>query len=196
MPKSYIVSKPPLDQSVEDWLKWTRSDFERELSAVLPTIAAIMGISKAGDIQYLFMPTIIPKAFASDKASVIIGNVNDSYSKEPSFIHADTTDLGSVYVIDTYVIIPNPNEIRLEEPLPAKILGDTSSAKATVPIVGMALIPNVMPIFFGQRLIEGCIHDADFDDKMESILPIHLSVNGLADRPHNIQLSNDHQCRR
>jgi hypothetical protein len=53
MPKSYIVSKPPLDQSVEDWLKWTRSDFERKLSAISPTLAAIMGINKAGDIQFL-----------------------------------------------------------------------------------------------------------------------------------------------
>jgi hypothetical protein len=63
-----------------------------------------------------------------------------------------------VYVIDTYDIIPN--EIRPEEPLPSKILADTSYAKATMPI-GMAIIPNVMPIFFGQRLIEGCIHDAE-----------------------------------
>ncbi len=87
MPKSDIVSKPPLDQSVEDWLKWTRSEFERELSAILPTLPAIMGINKAGDIQYLFMPTIIPKAFAGDdEASAIIANVNDSHSK-PSFIH-------------------------------------------------------------------------------------------------------------
>ena len=166
MPKSYIVSKPPLDQSVEDWLKWTRSDFERKLSAISPTLTAIMGINKAGDIQYLFIPTIIPKAFAGDdEASIIIGNANDSHSK-PSFIHTDTTDLGSVYVIDTYDIIPD--EIHLEEPLPSKFLVDTSYAKAIVPI-GMALNP-----FFGQHLIKGCIHDADFNDKMESISPIHL----------------------
>jgi hypothetical protein len=117
MPKSYVVAKPPLDQSVEDWLKlkWTRSDFERELLAISPTLAAIMGINKAGDIQYLFtMPTIIPKAFAGDKASAIIGNVNDSHSK-PSFIHMDTTDLGSLDVIDTYDIIPD--EIRRRSPL-------------------------------------------------------------------------------
>ncbi len=170
MPKSYIVSKPPLDQSVEDWLKWTRSDFERKLSAISPTLTAIMGINKAGGIQYLFMPTIIPKAFAGDEASTIIGNVNDSHSK-PSFIHTDTTNLGSVYVIDTYDIIPD--EIHPEEPLQSKILVDTSYAKATIPI-GMAIIPNVIPIFFGQRLIEGCINDADFDDEMESISPIHL----------------------
>ena len=189
MPKSYIVAKPPLDQSVEDWLKlkWTRSYFERELLAISPTLTAIMGINKAGDIQYLFtMPTIIPKAFAGDKASAIIGNVNDSHSK-PSFIHMDTTDLGSLDVIDTYDIIPD--EIRPEEPLTSKILVDTSYAKATVPI-GMALIPNVMPIFFGQRLIEGCIHDADFDDTMEYILPIHLKWAKLF-KEHIAQQEND-----
>jgi hypothetical protein len=121
-------------------------------------LTAIMGINKAGDIQNLFMPTIIPKAFAGDnEASTIIGNVNDSHSK-PSFIYTDTTDLGSVYAIDTYDIIPD--EIRPEEPLPSKILADTSYAKATVPI-GMALIPNAVPLFFGEHLIEGCIHDAD-----------------------------------
>ena len=158
MPNACVLSKPLPDQPVEDWLKWTRLDFEREVSASLPKLAAIMGINKAGDIQYLFMPTIIPNAFArDDDSSAIIGNTNNSHSK-PSFIHTDTTDLGSVYVIDTYTIIPD--EIRPEEPLPSKFLADTSYANATVPI-GMALIPNVMPIFFGQRLIKGCIHDAE-----------------------------------
>ena len=134
---------PPLNQPVEDWLKWLRSDFERELLATLPTLAAIMGINKAGDIQYLFVPTINKKAFAGDKASAIVGTTNDSHSK-PSFIHTDNTDIESVYVIDTYEVILD--EIRPAEALPSKILADTSYAKATVPI-GMALIPNVMPIF-------------------------------------------------
>jgi hypothetical protein len=129
-----------------------------------------MGINKAGDIQCLLMPTIIHKAFAGDEALAIIGNTNNLHSK-PSFIHTDTTDIGSVYVIDTFSIIPE--EIRPEEALPSKFLADTCYANATVP-VGMAIIPTIMPIFFGQRLIEGCIRDANFDDKMESISPIHL----------------------
>jgi hypothetical protein len=29
-------------------------------------------------------------------------------------------------------------------------------------------------IFFGQQLIEGCIHDPDFDDKIEAISPVLL----------------------
>jgi len=187
MPNSYVLSKPPPDQSVEDWLKWTRLDYERKLSASSPKLTAIMGINKAGDIQYLLMPIIILKAFAGDDdSSAIIGNTNNSHSK-PSFMHTDTTDLGSVYVIDTYAIIPD--EIRPDEPLPSKFLADTSYANATVPI-GMAIIPNVMPIFFGQHLIEGCIHDTYFDDKMESISPIRLMWAKLF-KEHIAQQEND-----
>ncbi len=53
------------------------------------------------------------------------------------------------------------------------MLSDMSWASATVPI-DVALIPTVLPIFFGQQLIEGCIHDPDFDNKMEAISPVHL----------------------
>ncbi len=48
----------------------------------------------------------------------------------------------------------------------------------------------IMPIFFGHRLIEGCIHDADFDDKMESISPIHLKWAKLF-KEHVAQQEND-----
>ena len=65
-----------------------------------------MGMNKAGDIQYLFMPAIIPNAFAGIKASGIVGNIDDYHSK-PSFILTDTTDLGSVYVLETYDNIPD-----------------------------------------------------------------------------------------
>ena len=74
-----------------------------ELLAPMPILAAIMGINKAGDLQYLFKPTFILDAFAS--ASAIVSNIDDSHSK-PSFIFTDTTDLGSVYVIETYESIP------------------------------------------------------------------------------------------
>ena len=170
MPKLYVGSKPPPEQPIEDWLKWTRSDIKQELLAPMPMLAAIMEINKAGDLQYLFKPTFIPDAFASNSASAIVGNIDDAHSK-PSFIFTDATDLGSVYVIETYESIPI--EIRPQESLPSKLLADTSWAKATVP-VGMVLIPTVMPTFFGQHLFEGSIHDADFDDRMEAISPIHL----------------------
>ena len=54
----------------------------------------------------------------------------------------------------------------------------------------MALIPTVITIFFGQHLFEGSIHDADFDDKMEAILPIHLKWAKLF-KEHVAQLEND-----
>jgi hypothetical protein len=100
----------------------------------------------------------------------IVGSIDDSHSK-PSFIFTDTIDLGSVYVIETYESIPIKS--RPQEPLPSKLLADTSWAKATMP-VGMALIPTVIPIFSGQHLFEGNIHDTDFDDGMKAISPIHL----------------------
>ncbi len=55
------IEAPP-DQPVEDWLKWTRVDFECKHSEISPTLTALMGINKARDIQYLFMLTIIPVA--------------------------------------------------------------------------------------------------------------------------------------
>jgi hypothetical protein len=129
-----------------------------------------MGINKAGNIQCPFMPTIIPRAFALKNAPTIIGNNYDSHSK-PSLIFMDATDFGSMFVVETYNSIPA--EIRPEQPLPSKMMADTSWATATVPI-GVALIPTVLPIFLDQQLIEGCIHDPDFDDKMEAISPVHL----------------------
>jgi hypothetical protein len=104
-------------------------------------LAAIMGINKAGDIQYLFMPTIIPNAFTGNRASVIVGNTDDSHSK-PSFIFTDTTDLGSVYVIETYDSILD--EIRPGEPLPFKILAYTSWAKPTVPFGLAGNVANML----------------------------------------------------
>ena len=56
--------------------------------------------------------------------------------------------------------------------------------------VGVALIPTVIPIFFGQHLFEGSIKDADFDDKMEAILPIHLKWAKLF-KEHVAQQEND-----
>ncbi len=54
----------------------------------------------------------------------------------------------------------------------------------------MTLIPTVMPIFLGQQLIKGCIHDANFDNKMEFILPIHLKWAKLF-KEHVAQQEND-----
>ena len=173
MPKSYLKSAPPPNQPVEDWLNWTRTQFKVQLSENSSKIAAVMGINRAGDVQYLYMPIIIPKAFGTtneNASAAIIGNLSNAHS-EPSFIYTDSSDLGSAFVIETLSSIPE--EIRPEEALWDNFLTDTSWAKATMPI-GMATFPTTAPIFFGQKTFEGSIHDEDFEDNMEEISPIHL----------------------
>jgi hypothetical protein len=121
-----------------------------------------MGINKAGDLQSLFMPKIVPRAFLDDGAA-IIGNSTDLHS-EPSFIFTDTSNLGSVVEIENFSDIPN--EVHPQEHLSSKFLKSTSWDKAKVPL-GLALIPIIAPIFFGQKHIKISIHDANFEDKWE-----------------------------
>jgi hypothetical protein len=64
-----------------------------------------MGINKAGDLQSLFMPKIVPQAF-SDNGAAIINNSTDLHSK-PFFVFTDTSDLGSVVVIEIFSNVPN-----------------------------------------------------------------------------------------
>jgi hypothetical protein len=104
-----------------------------------------MGINRAEDVQYLYMPIIIIKAFGTTNvnASVAnIGNLSDAHN-EPSFIYTDSSDLGSAFVINTLSSIPK--EIRPEEALSDNFLTNTSWAKATMPI-GMAKFPTTTPI--------------------------------------------------
>ncbi len=88
-----------------------------------------MGISKAGDIQSLYMPIIVPKAFADEAvASAIIRNVFNAQGK-PLFIFTDASDIGSATVIETFADVPG--KICREESLHARFLVDTAWAKAT-----------------------------------------------------------------
>ncbi len=76
MPKSYLNLQPPPNPPSNYWLTWTRALLERFIPNNSSKIAGIMGINKAGDIQSLYMPIIVPKAFADEvDASAIIGNV-------------------------------------------------------------------------------------------------------------------------
>jgi hypothetical protein len=187
--KILLESAPPPDQPVEDGLNWTRTQFEVQLSENSSKIAAVMGIDRAGDVQYLYMPIIIPKAFGTtneNASAAIIGNLSNAHS-EPSFIYTDSSDLGSAFVIETLSSIPK--EIRPEEALSDNFLKDASWAKATVPI-GMATFPTTTPIFFGQKTFKGSIHDEDFEDNMEEISPIHLKwVKPV--KEHVTQQAND-----
>ncbi len=82
MPKSYLNLQPPPDLPSKDWLTWTRALFERFIPNNSTKITGIMGINKAGDIQSLYMPIIVPKTFADEAdASAIIGNVFDTHSE-------------------------------------------------------------------------------------------------------------------
>ena len=151
-------------------------------------IPRIMGINMAGDIQSLYMPIIVPKAFADEAdASAIIGNVFGLHSKL-SFIFTGASDIGSATVIETFAKVPG--KVCPEESLQSRFFVDTAWAKVTVP-VGMVIFPTIAPIFFGQISIKGCIHDTNFEEKMELISPIYLKWAKLI-KEHITQQENDH----
>ncbi len=89
MPKSYLASKPPPDVPVEDWLTWLVSKLESSIVDASNKIAGVMGINKAGDLQYVFMPVIVPKALENN-ATVVLGNSTDVNS-EPALVYLDWT---------------------------------------------------------------------------------------------------------
>ncbi len=122
MPKSYLKEKTPPEQPPTGWLAWPMSKFKANIAKEGSSIAGIMGINKAGDLQSLFMPKIVPRVFSNNGAA-IIGNSMDSHSK-PSFVFNNTSDLGLVAVIENFSDIPN--EIRPEEHLSSKFLKSKS----------------------------------------------------------------------
>ncbi len=83
----------------------------------------------------------------------------------------DASDIGSIMVVMTYDDIPF--ELRPGEPLSSRFIADTSWAAAKVKL-GMVQLPMFAPIFFGQKTIECSMHDADFEDKMAEISPLHF----------------------
>ncbi len=187
MPKSYLNLLPPPDLPSKDWLTWMRILFERFILKNSSKIAGIMGINKAGDIQSLYMPIIVPKAYANEAvASTIIRNVFDAQGK-PLFIFTNASDIGSATVIETFANVPG--KICQEESLHARFLVDTAWAKAMVP-VGMVIFPTIAPIFFGQTTIQGCIHGTNFEENMESISPTHIKWAKLI-KEHITQQEND-----
>jgi hypothetical protein len=187
MPKSYLNSQPPPNLPSKDWLTWTRNSFERFIPNNSSKIAGIMGINKAGDIQSLYMPIIVPKVFTNEvDAYAIIGNVFNVHSK-PLFICTNASDIGSATVIETFADVRG--EIFLEQSPHARSLVDTAWAKATV-LVGMVIFPTIAPISFGQTTIQGCIHDANFEENMESISPTHIKWAKLI-KEHITQQEND-----
>ena len=99
MPKLYLDSYPPPDNLVEDWLTWSNLELESSIIDASNRITGLIGINKAGDLQYIFMPIFIPSALGN--ATVIIGNSND-WKSEPSFVYVNATGFGFISVIKTY----------------------------------------------------------------------------------------------
>jgi hypothetical protein len=147
MPKSYLKSHNPPINPVDHWLLWSASQLESFIGNPSNKIAGILGINKAGDLQYIIMPTILPEALGA--ASVVLGNFTDA-SRETAFIYLDMSVLGYMNVIETHALIPR--EICPEEQLPTKHLKSTSWETAEVPL-GLACIPIVAPVFFSMLFV-------------------------------------------
>jgi len=103
MPKSYLKSQTPPDNPVDDWLLWSASQLESFIGNPSNKIADILGINKAGDLQYIIMPTVVPKALGV--ALVVLGNSADASSK-PVFVYLNMSDLRYTSVIETHALIP------------------------------------------------------------------------------------------
>ncbi len=98
MPKSCLASQPPPDIPVKDWLTWLVSKLESSIVDASNKIAGVMGINKAGDLQYVFMPVIVPKALGNN-ATVVLGNSTDINS-EPALVYLNMSNLGLTSVIE------------------------------------------------------------------------------------------------
>jgi len=169
MPKHYLKSQLPPDKPVDDWLLWSESQLESHLNDPSKKIAGILGINKAGDLQHIFMHTIVTKAIGN--ASAVLGNSMDA-SSESAFVYLDISDLGYTSVIETHALIPH--EIRPEEPHPTKFLKGTVWEAAKVPL-RLACILVAVPIFFGMPAVEANIHNSDYKETLALLSPEHLA---------------------
>ena len=86
-------------QAHQYWLLWYASQLESFIGNPPQKIAGILGVNKAGDLQYIVMPTIVPSAIGI--ASVVIGNSMDA-SSVPAFVYLNMFDLGYTSVIETH----------------------------------------------------------------------------------------------
>ncbi len=186
MPKSYMDSQSPPDFPIKDWLTWLVSKLESSIINASNKIAGLMGINKAGDLQYVFMPVIIPKALGNN-VMVVLGNSTDINS-EPALVYLDMSNLGLTSVIETFTKIPD--DIHPEEHLPSKFVRGTIWETAKVPL-GLACIPIIVPIFFGMHAVEASVYDSNFDYKLASLSAKHLQLAKLIKENVNQQEHND-----
>ncbi len=184
MPKLYLKSQTPPNNPDDDWLLCSASQLESFIGNPSNKIASILGIKQAGDLQYIIMPTIVPKALGA--ALVVLGNSTDA-SSEPAFVYLDMSDLRYTSVIETHALIPRENFP--EEQLPTKYLKSTTWETAKVPM-GLTCIPIIAPVFFSMPFVEANIHDSDIDEKLALLSPTHLAWAKLVKENIN-QQEND-----
>ncbi len=161
MPKSYFDLQPPPNVPVEDWLTWSVLELELRITNASNKIAGLIGINKAGDLQYIFMRIIVSKALRNN-ATVVLGNSTDVNSK-PALVYLNMSDLGFTSMNKTFTKIPE--DIHPKENLPSKFVKSTTWETAKVPL-GLACIPIIAPIFFGMHAVKASIYDSNFDDKL------------------------------
>jgi len=182
----YLKSQPPPDKPINDWLLWYASQLESFIGNPPKKIAGILGVNKAGDMQYIDMPTIVPSAIGI--ASVVIGNSMDA-SSVPAFVYLNMFDLRYTSVIETHTLIPC--NIYPEEQLPTKFLKGTNWETAKVPL-GLACIPVIAPVLFGMPAVKANIHNLDFDGKLALLSPTLLAWAKLV-KENITQQENDEQ---
>ena len=164
MPTSYLDSSDPPDIEIRGWLGWSQ---EQLLGMTGDTyIAALLGIARSGDVQMIYKPIVVKNE--SGEPIAIVGNASHDKS-EPSFVYIEACSIGNYYLIEKMESIPQ--EIRPPTCLPAGYLA--KSAWEDGQNIGICLPPIIAPIFFGQKPIEGSIHDDDFPEKMTTISEQH-----------------------
>ncbi len=186
MPKSYLDLQSLPDIPINDWLTWSVSKLELSIVDASNKIAGLMGINKAVDLQYVFMPVIVPKALGNN-ATVVLGNSTDINS-EPALVYLDMSDLGLTSMIKTFTKIPD--DICPKEHLPSKFIRGTIWETTKVPL-GLACIPIIAPIFFGMHAFKASVYDSNFDNKLALLSAKHLQWAKLIKENVNQQENND-----
>ena len=165
MPATYLTSSVGPDQPIDDWLSWSKKDYEK-IKDDDTFVAALLGINRSGDIQTMYKP--IPVVDENGTTVAIVGN-SSQWKSNPSFSYVDASNLGSIILIENLENIPL--EIRPSESLPKTYVASTTWSDSNN--IAICLIPILAPIFFGQESIEGSVFDDDFVDKMKAISEKH-----------------------
>ena len=165
MPATYLTSSVGPDQPIDNWLSWSKKDYEK-IKDDDTFVAALLGINRSGDIQTMYKP--IPVVNENGTTVAIVGN-NSQWKSNPSFSYVDANNLGSIILIENLENIPL--EIRPSESIPKTYLASTTWSDSNN--IAICLIPILAPIFFGQESIEGSVFDDDFVDKMKAISEKH-----------------------